>query len=203
MEQVKPSYRETDFSSRLSDRPSIVEIISRYVNLKKSGREHTCLCPFHSEKTPSFSVNEEKGRFYCHGCHVGGDVITFVREIEHLDFNEALAFLRMSRGSISSAEITRRQVAKAASDSLALWASDVSIRISAKMREVGSHSAIAGKILRELPCADRELLRGEIEACGREWSLLEILQEDLFNPGYTLDLWRNREAIEHIAGGIA
>lgn len=51
---------------------SITEVVGRYVNLRKRGKEFTGLCPFHSEKTPSFTVNEEKGLFYCHGCHQGG-----------------------------------------------------------------------------------------------------------------------------------
>jgi len=68
----------------------IVALISDYVALKKSGRRWTGLCPFHGEKTPSFSVNAEEGRYYCFGCHVSGDQITFVREIQHLDFMDAL-----------------------------------------------------------------------------------------------------------------
>jgi DNA primase len=68
----------------------IVALISEVVALKKTGRRWTGLCPFHGEKTPSFSVNAEEGRYYCFGCHVSGDQITFVREIQHLDFMDAL-----------------------------------------------------------------------------------------------------------------
>ena len=68
----------------------IVALISETVALKKSGRRWTGLCPFHGEKTPSFSVNGEEGRYYCFGCRASGDQITFVREIQHLDFMDAL-----------------------------------------------------------------------------------------------------------------
>jgi DNA primase len=68
----------------------IVEVVGRYVHLRKSGRNHTGLCPFHSEKTPSFSVNQEKQMFYCFGCGVGGNVITFLMEMESYSFVEAV-----------------------------------------------------------------------------------------------------------------
>jgi DNA primase len=71
----------------------IVALISETVALKKSGRRWTGLCPFHGEKTPSFSVNAEEGRYYCFGCRASGDQITFVREIQHLDFMDALRLL--------------------------------------------------------------------------------------------------------------
>ncbi len=68
----------------------IVALISEHVALKKSGRRWSGLCPFHAEKTPSFSVNAEEGRYYCFGCRASGDQITFVREIQHLDFVDAV-----------------------------------------------------------------------------------------------------------------
>ncbi|NNN01875.1 MAG: DNA primase [Acidimicrobiaceae bacterium] len=71
----------------------IVALISEQVALKKSGRRWTGLCPFHGEKTPSFSVNAEEGRYYCFGCRASGDQITFVREMSHLDFIDAVRLL--------------------------------------------------------------------------------------------------------------
>jgi DNA primase len=71
----------------------IVALISEQVALKKSGRRWSGLCPFHAEKTPSFSVNAEEGRYYCFGCRVSGDQITFVREMQHLDFVDAVRLL--------------------------------------------------------------------------------------------------------------
>ena len=68
----------------------IVQVISPHVQLKRVGRRWTGICPFHAEKSPSFSVNAEMGMYYCFGCGAKGDAITFVREVEHLDFVAAV-----------------------------------------------------------------------------------------------------------------
>ncbi len=72
------------------DRASIVEIISDYVTLKKAGRNYMGLCPFHGEKTPSFTVSEEKGIFHCFGCGAGGGVFQFLMRYDQLSFPEAV-----------------------------------------------------------------------------------------------------------------
>ncbi|MCB2012009.1 MAG: DNA primase, partial [Geminicoccaceae bacterium] len=77
------------FKSRIS----LADIVGRYVRLTRKGREHSGLCPFHKEKSPSFSVVEEKGFYHCFGCGAHGDVIRFIMEIEGLGFPEALARL--------------------------------------------------------------------------------------------------------------
>lgn len=74
----------------IRERASIVEVISDFVTLKKAGRNYMGLCPFHSEKTPSFTVNEEKGIFHCFGCRAGGSVFQFLMEYDHLTFPEAV-----------------------------------------------------------------------------------------------------------------
>src|SRR5258706_584887 len=68
----------------------IVDVIGSYLPLKRAGANFSALCPFHKEKTPSFSVNPHKQIFYCFGCHKGGDVFTFVKEYESIDFPEAV-----------------------------------------------------------------------------------------------------------------
>jgi DNA primase len=75
---------------QIRDRASIVEVISDYVTLKKTGRNHMGLCPFHAEKSPSFTVNEEKGIFHCFGCQTGGSVFQFLMQYDHLTFPEAV-----------------------------------------------------------------------------------------------------------------
>ncbi len=77
----------------IRDRAEIYEFISGYVDLKRSGSNYMGLCPFHSEKTPSFSVSPSKGIFKCFGCGEGGDVITFAMKRENLSFTEAIKFL--------------------------------------------------------------------------------------------------------------
>ena len=71
----------------------IVEIISQYVSLKRKGRNYFGLCPFHNEKSPSFSVSETKQIFHCFGCGAGGDVIGFLKKIENIEFKEAVEML--------------------------------------------------------------------------------------------------------------
>ena len=79
-------------------RCDIAEVISSYVNLKKSGHNLMGLCPFHNEKSPSFSVSPENGFFHCFGCGAGGDVITFIKRIENLDYVEAVKLLAQRAG---------------------------------------------------------------------------------------------------------
>lgn len=71
----------------------IVEVISQYVVLKRSGRNYFGLCPFHNEKSPSFSVSPDRQYFHCFGCHKGGDVFTFISEIEKVSFKESVEIL--------------------------------------------------------------------------------------------------------------
>lgn len=86
------------FMQELKSRCDIVDVVSTYVNLKRRGRNMVGLCPFHSEKTPSFNLYPENGSFYCFGCGAGGDVITFIRRIENLDYMEAIRFLAQRAG---------------------------------------------------------------------------------------------------------
>lgn len=76
----------------------IVDIISQYVILKRSGRNFLGLCPFHKEKTPSFSVSPDKQIFHCFGCGIGGDVISFVCKMENVNYKEALETLAEKAG---------------------------------------------------------------------------------------------------------
>lgn len=83
-------YYGEEFVEEVRQRNDIVDVISSYVNLKKSGSNFTGLCPFHNEKTPSFSVSGSKQMYYCFGCGAGGNVYTFLMEYENLTFPEAL-----------------------------------------------------------------------------------------------------------------
>ncbi len=82
-----------DFLDRLRDGNDIESVISGYIELKRRGRNLVGLCPFHNEKTPSFTVYPETNSFFCFGCGMGGDVIGFVRNIEHLDYIDAVKLL--------------------------------------------------------------------------------------------------------------
>ena len=87
-EKIEDIKRQTD----------IVDVIGRYVQLKKLGKNYRGLCPFHSEKNPSFYVNPEKGIYYCFGCKKGGNAINFLMEYEKLDFPDAIKRLAKNLG---------------------------------------------------------------------------------------------------------
>ncbi len=82
-----------EFSEQIRQTASIVDIASQYTTLRKRGSKHVGLCPFHSEKTPSFTVDEEKQLFHCFGCGAGGDIFTLIMEKEGLTFPETLNYL--------------------------------------------------------------------------------------------------------------
>ena len=82
-----------DFKTELKQKNDLVSVFSKYVSLERKGRYYWCRCPFHGEKTPSLSINDIDNMFYCYGCHVGGDVIKFVMQIESLSFVEAIKLL--------------------------------------------------------------------------------------------------------------
>ncbi len=82
-----------NFIQEVLERTDIEELIGRYVTLKRTGSNLVGLCPFHSEKTPSFTVTPSKNMFFCFGCHAGGSAITFVQKAENLDFSDAVVFL--------------------------------------------------------------------------------------------------------------
>ncbi len=84
--------------ARVRAATDIVALIGEHAALKRQGRRWVGLCPFHDEKTPSFSVNAEEGLYYCFGCQASGDVITFVRQVESLDFVEAVRRLAERAG---------------------------------------------------------------------------------------------------------
>ena len=82
----------------IRDRVSIVEVISAYVNLKRQGRNHIGLCPFHGEKTPSFTVSDERGLYHCFGCGESGTVFSFVMKMERIEFLDAVTQLAARAG---------------------------------------------------------------------------------------------------------
>jgi DNA primase len=87
-----------DDIERVREASPLGDVVQQYVALRRVGRRSTGLCPFHAEKTPSFSVNEEIGRYYCFGCGAKGDVFSFVQDLEHLDFAAAVEWLANRAG---------------------------------------------------------------------------------------------------------
>ena len=84
-----PYYSE-DVVEEVRSRTDIVDVISKYVNLQKKGSQYFGLCPFHNEKTGSFSVSPQKQMYYCFGCGAGGNVFSFLMNYENMTFKEAV-----------------------------------------------------------------------------------------------------------------
>lgn len=108
-------YYPDDLVEEVRLRNDIVDVISGYVRLQKKGSNHFGLCPFHNEKSPSFSVSGQKQMYYCFGCGAGGNVITFIMEYENYTFAEALKFLA-DRAGIALPEIEYSAEAKKQDD---------------------------------------------------------------------------------------
>ena len=83
---------------KIKDRLSIVEVISSYLIVEKAGKNYKAKCPFHNEKTPSFSISPDRGMYYCFGCGAKGDIFSFVEHFEGINFLGALKILADKAG---------------------------------------------------------------------------------------------------------
>jgi len=108
-------YYSDEIVEEVRSRNDIVDVISGYVKLQKKGNSYFGLCPFHNEKSPSFSVSRDKQMYYCFGCGAGGNVFTFIMEYENYSFLEALKFLA-ARAGVELPEETYSKEAKERAD---------------------------------------------------------------------------------------
>lgn len=131
----------------IKSRIDIIELASEYVTLKKAGRNFTGLCPFHQEKTPSFTVNREKQIFYCFGCGEGGNAITLLMKIANMTFPEAVKALAEKTGVV----LPLRSVNKDGSqkDSLREEITNLNLRAAQQFSRNLFSPAGAGKVARE------------------------------------------------------
>ena len=104
-----------DIIEQVRTENDIVDVIGDYVKLQKKGSSYFGLCPFHNEKSPSFSVSREKQMYYCFGCGAGGNVFTFLMDYENFSFVEALKFLA-DRAGVVLPEMEYSKEAKARAD---------------------------------------------------------------------------------------
>ena len=168
----------------LRSRSDIVQIISGYVGLKKSGRKYWGLCPFHGEKTASFSVDAEQQLYYCFGCKAGGNVITFIMEIERCSYHEAVELLA-DRAHIPMPEMvndddwerrrTRRERLLAANREAARFYHEM------LFKPEGSASLA---YLRKRGLSDSVIRKFGLGASADEWT---ALTDHLLGAGFTLD----------------
>ncbi len=155
-----------DFILQLKGLCDIVSVISSYVDLKSSGKNKKCSCPFHSEKTPSMVIYEDTQSFYCFGCGVGGDIITFIEKIENLSYVDAVKFLADRAG-------------------LAVPTSELDDKISKQRSRILKMNKIAAKFF-------FNNLRSDVGRFGREYFAKRGLSKDIiirFGLGYADDSW--------------
>ena len=109
-----------DQINQIKERTNIIEVIGEYVNLKSSGQNYKGLCPFHSEKTPSFMVSPQKNIFHCFGCGVGGNVFNFLMKFKGISFPDAVRMLGERAGiQVRSSKTENKYAAKQAFGALA------------------------------------------------------------------------------------
>ena len=179
-----PSRFPSSWLDDLRSRSDLVQIVSGYVGLKKSGRKYWGLCPFHGEKTASFSVDGERQLFYCFGCKAGGDVVRFIMEIEHLSFHEAVELLA-ERAHIPLPQMmddedyerrrSRRERLLEANREAAHFYHDM-------LFKPGGAASLA--YLRGRGLSDSVIRRFGLGAAPDEWS---ALTDHLLEKGFTLD----------------
>lgn len=168
----------------LRSRSDIVQIVSGYVGLKKSGRKYWGLCPFHGEKTASFSVDGEQQLYYCFGCKAGGDVIHFIMDIERCSFHEAVEILA-DRAHIPLPEMendadweqrqTRRERLLSANREAAMFYHETLFR---------PEGAASLNYLHKRGLSDSVIRKFGLGAAPDQWS---ALTDHLVSAGYTTD----------------
>ena len=167
----------------LRSRSDIVHIVSGYVALNKKGRKYWGLCPFHGEKTPSFSVDGEHQLYYCFGCKAGGNVFHFYMEMEHCSFNEAVAQLaerahmvlpEMEKDEDYERRRTQRERLLAANREAARFYHETLFT---------QQGAAALSYLRKRGLSDGVIRKFGLGAAPEEWS---ALSDRLLGQGYTL-----------------
>jgi DNA primase len=196
-----------EFILELKSRAGIYDVVSSYVSMRKKGVNYFGLCPFHDEKTPSFSVNEAKGIFKCFGCGMGGGVIDFVMDFEKLTFPEAVGFLAEKVGmpppvpDSATAEFAgkRRRLEEAVSVAASFF--------HEQLLESGPAEEARGYLVQERGLTTETIERWQLGYAPDSWdSLIKRMQcygfssDDLFESGlvvrnennHAYDFFRNR-----------
>ena len=153
--------RQDDIDA-VRERTDLVRLAQQYLALRKAGQRYVGLCPFHTEKTPSFGISPDKQLFYCHGCGKGGDAIGFIREIEGLEFAEAVERLASQVGVTLRYEGDSPGQRRAASKRQALYrANEAAAELYHRMLLEGREAEPARRYL-----AERGLTKESVEAFG-------------------------------------
>jgi len=173
-------------SPRCSERPDILEIVSRYTSLRKVGREFIGLSPCHNDRSPSLRVNADKQVWYCDPCSIGGDVVRFIQVVEKVSFKEALSILGMG----DSPRAPKCTPERRAAEKVVRWVNHQRARFNTRLRELDEQIEIADEI------PDTELA----ESLWRERRIVADLRDDLSHTEYLPDFIELKDLIEMITG---
>ena len=180
------------FVEEVVRRSDIEPLVSSYVSLRRRGRMLVGLCPFHGEKTPSFTVYPENNSFYCFGCHVGGDAITFVRRIENLDYVDAVKFLAdraglpmPEQGVDDAVSRLRRRVLEANREAARFYHATLSRQEGAEALAYYRARGYSDRTIRHF---------GLGFAPGNGWSLRDALREKGFTDEELIAAWLCRRS---------
>jgi DNA primase len=173
-----------DVISRVRDSVDIVDLVSGYVSLKKTGKNHVGLCPFHAEKTPSFSVNPDKQIFHCFGCGVGGDVFKFLELQEGMNFPDAVRSIANRSGILLPSESSPRKDKKEEDERAALL-NVVAVAAEYFQKELeGSAGNAARAYLSKRGVSDAIIKDQALGFARPEWDgLLRYLKRKDYTPG--------------------
>jgi len=170
-------------------KPSIVEVIGARVELRHAGKEFVGLCPFHADRHPSLSVNEEKGVFLCRSCGEHGDAIGFVMKLDGLSFPQAKRALGMGADCPPRPPLTPSR--KRAAELAAAWVNTQRAKLNVTLAGAMEQRDLADEI------GDFELA----ESFDRELGALQGFYESLEHPRGAAEMLALREAIEGITEG--
>ena len=170
-----------DTVQQVKDRLSIVDVVSQYVKLERSGQNMRARCPFHAERTASFFVSPERGTYHCFGCNVGGDIFSFVQQIEGLDFKGALKVLAEKAG-VEVVYARGEKENKDERDRLFELMETAAIFYSSRMNDA------AKQYLHERGIQDATIQAFRLGWAGSEWSdLANFLKTKKFSEKEMLD----------------
>jgi DNA primase len=154
----------------IKEKLSIEEVVSSYIKLEKTGVNLRACCPFHNEKTPSFFVSPDRGSFYCFGCSKGGDIFTFVEEIEGVDFKEALKILAEKAGVELKFDAVNSQKSTVNSERNILY--EILEKATIFFEKELKNSFEAHKYLKDRGVNDKSIKKFRIGYVKDEWQLL-------------------------------
>ena len=173
-----------DTINMVRDSVDIVELVSGYVSLKKSGKNHIGLCPFHAEKTPSFSVNTEKQIFHCFGCGVGGNVFKFIEIHEGLTFPEAVRKLAARSGiQLAEDDRSRIQIKHSGDEKIKLLKVAVDAADYFRRELEGEDGSAARAYLKKRGVSDQSVKDFALGYARPEWDgLFRLLKQKGYSP---------------------